>query len=85
MKKSLLFAVAVVALATVSCKKERTCECTSTYTVNGVSTGTTDVDKYTTEKQSKKYFRKSNSCYSMTIKQTNGGVQSVTERTCTLK
>lgn len=44
MKKGLLF-VAVIAASLVSCKKDRTCTCSST--VNGVSTGAATVTTYT--------------------------------------
>jgi hypothetical protein len=96
MKKILILAVATVSFASVSCKKERTCECTSTSTtVNTPSVGpvttTSNADSYknTTEKQSKKYFRMDQQCYSTSQTQTTTGNNVVrvetTETTCTIK
>lgn len=96
MKKIIILAAATVSIASVSCKKERTCECTSTSTtVNTPSVGpvttTSDVDSYktTAEKQSKKYFRMDQQCYSTSKTTTTNGNNYVkvetTETTCTLK
>ncbi len=96
MKKILILAVAGVSFASVSCKKERTCECTSTSTTVttpsvGPVTTTTDADSYknTAEKQSKKYFRMDQQCYSSSRKETTTGNNVVkvetTETTCSLK
>jgi hypothetical protein len=79
MKNTLLLAVAVISIATVSCKKERTCECTSTtsttYTSGNQSVTTTSSssNKETAEKQSKKFFRMDNGCYGTTTKTSDTG------------
>lgn len=41
MKKILILGIAVVGLTLTSCKKERTCECTITTTIDGNSTSQT--------------------------------------------
>lgn len=91
MKKTLMLAVAVISIATVSCKKERTCECTSTTTTTyssgnqSVTTTSNSSSKETSEKQSKKFFRMDNKCYGTTTKTTdtgsNGGVAYTEETT----
>ena len=80
----------------MSCKKERTCECTTTETTtttyNGGNT-TTDTNistsKSTAEKQTKKFFRIHQGCYSYTSTQKNTGNNYTEVRTsvndCTLK
>ena len=96
MKKILILAVATVSFATVSCKKERTCECTSTSTTVttpsvGPVTTSSDAESYknTAEKQSKKYFRMDQQCYSTSSTKTTTGNNRVdvetTETSCTLK
>ena len=40
MKKNLLIIIGIVALSTVSCKKDRVCECTTTTTVPGSASET---------------------------------------------
>lgn len=68
MKKIILLA-AVVALTTVSCKKERSCSCTVTSTTTttiGSSSSTsssTSTNKRTNEKDTKKNFRRDAGCF----------------------
>lgn len=95
MKKSILLAVAVISIATVSCKKEHTCECTTvstTVTTSGSisqTTTSTSSSKTTAEKQTKKYFRMDQGCYGTTSKNTNSGTgytsETTNETACTLK
>lgn len=98
MKKTILLAVGIIAISTVSCKKARTCSCSYTsttvtnYTIGGGSS-TTDItngtSESTTEKSTKKNFRKTDGCYSTTIKSTDSGTgwtsATTDETTCTLK
>ncbi len=81
---------------TISCKKKRTCTCTTSTTVvdtypNGQSTFDTysSSSTVTAEKQTKKYFRMDNECYSYSSKSTNndnGYNETRTEDVnCTLK
>lgn len=87
MKKSILLAVAVISIATVSCKKERTCDCkttATTVTTVGSSSNTTvssTANKETTAKQSKKYFRMDQKCYSTVSKSNNSGTGYTSETT----
>ncbi len=96
MKKPILLAVAIIAISTVSCKKERTCSCTySKTTVTSYTGGGSDTDvtngstESTTEKSTKKNFRKNNGCYSTTTKSTDSGTgwtsATTREETCTVK
>ncbi|HHZ65507.1 MAG TPA: hypothetical protein EYN38_03485 [Flavobacteriales bacterium] len=53
MKKALFFAIVVMAVSFASCKKDRTCTCTSTYTPSGGSSYTSSSTKqYTKVKKS---------------------------------
>lgn len=96
MNKIILLSAIAISIASVSCKKERTCECTNTDTTvttynNGTSSSNTNVNttKTTAAKQTKKYFRTHQTCYSYTEKQTQsqGNYTSETTNTadCTLK
>lgn len=95
MKKILLLAVAVVAISTVSCKKERTCDCKTTTTdvttfSGGSSTSSSSsTDKQTAEKMSKKFFKRATSCYGNTTETTSTGTGYTTVSTdvttCDLK
>ncbi len=84
MKKILLIA-AVAGLAMVSCKKDRTCTCTSSnsYTSGGLTTSTTGTQDYTIVKVSK-HTAKLACIHS---KSTNSGSNytSVAETDCKLK
>lgn len=96
MKSILILSLAIITFTTISCKKQRTCACTettnrtTTYS-NGNITSSNDVNSYTStaEKQTKKYFRIHNSCYSSSTKSTsnngNNREDVTTETTCTLK
>lgn len=96
MKIVFIIPAALIIALTVSCKKQRTCTCTdSTTVVRTYPNGSADTDVYTSsysataEKQTKKYFRMDNGCYSYTSKTTdnnNGYTEVRTEEvTCTLK
>lgn len=47
MKKTTLLIIAAFALCIASCKKDRTCECVTTYTSSGGTTTTTPNDNVT--------------------------------------
>lgn len=79
MKKVLLIA-AVAGLAMASCKKDHTCECTSSSTFPG-STSTTQ--KYTIKEASKKTAK--DVCVKRTYDMTFGGTTYVTTQDCQLK
>ena len=82
MKKVTLFAVAVVALSLASCKKDRTCTCTST--TSGVTT--TDVTVY--HKVSKKNATSHCIGWQNTTTSSGSGFSSTTtsaDNTCKLK
>jgi hypothetical protein len=96
MNKIILLSAIAISVATVSCKKERTCECTNNVTtVTNFNNGSTitDSDIYTTkitaEKQSKKYFRTHQACYSYSNMETEVETGYTRNRTtttdCTLK
>lgn len=95
MKKILILAVAIVAISTVSCKKERTCDCKTTtttvvtFTGGSASGSSSSTDKVTAEKMSKKFFKRANSCYDNTTEttETEPGSTTVTTdvTTCELK
>jgi hypothetical protein len=74
MKKIILLAVVAVSVTMVSCRKELTCECTNTtvFTPAGGGTGSTvsSTTKTTKDKQKKKDFRLTESCYNTTATQT---------------
>ena len=75
MKTIIVAPLLLILLLSASCKKQRTCTCSSSSTKvrtypNGatqtfISSGSTSVKA---EKQTKKYFRMDNNCYSSTIK-----------------
>lgn len=95
MKKIFIIPAVLLLVATTSCKKKRTCTCTgSTTVVETYPNGQTNTNTYTSsntvtaEKQTKKYFRMDNGCYSYTSKSTdnNGYNRTTTEDvSCTLK
>lgn len=64
MKKSILFVAAIAALSFTSCKKDRTCTCTTTYTNKaGVSSTSVSITEY---KKVKKSEARSWGCVSST-------------------
>ncbi|MGB3947035.1 MAG: hypothetical protein WBM13_03555 [Bacteroidia bacterium] len=82
MKKGLLF-VAVIAASLASCKKDRTCTCTST--TNGVADPTPDVTVYNESSKGAARANCLNTTYTYTY---NNGISDVTNtvvRTCELK
>ncbi|PBQ31745.1 hypothetical protein CNR22_08165 [Sphingobacteriaceae bacterium] len=69
MKTNLILALSILAIASTSCRKERTCECktTSTEVITGFGAQTntyTSSDKVVMEKQKKSQFKYSNQCFS---------------------
>ena len=69
MKKIILLATVALSITAVSCRKERTCECLTTRTEARTGFGAeTTVEnsstKFTKEKQKKKEFKYSTSCFS---------------------
>jgi len=79
MKKVLLIA-AVASLAMVSCKKDRTCECTSSSTIPGSTSETT---KYTVYDVSKGTAKRA--CVKTTQEFTSGGTTYISTDDCKLK
>ncbi len=80
MKKiSFLAIVAFAALSMTSCKKDRTCTCTTT--VDGVDSGITTTDTYT---KIKKGTAKAH-CVSTSKTETNSSTTSLIIETCKLK
>lgn len=78
MKKIFIPAIIALSIATVSCRKERTCECKTTATEVRSGFGaqtTTDVSqsKVTTEKQRKRPFKYSEHCFSDSYSYTDDG------------
>ena len=95
MKNIILFAAVAVAVIGTSCRKERTCECTSISTTvttvggNSTTTTSTGTSKVTMASQKKKDFRLTESCYGYKDTYTNTftGGSSVTtvDQTCEVK
>lgn len=94
MKKIIPITFITLALVSVSCRKERTCECTSTETTvtSGLTPGTeTNVYSYkvSMEKQKKKEFKWMTDCVSTKEQHTNNYGPNTdvvtTERKCELK
>jgi hypothetical protein len=86
MKKIILFAIVAAAVTMASCRKERTCNCTttSTYPVGNTTYTSTSSVKITTEKQRKKFFKAHNDCYSTTTTSIEGGGTRTDNTDCTL-
>jgi len=92
MKKNIVLAIAVIGITTVSCRKQRTCECkTNTTEVESTNNGsittiTNTSDKVTKDKQLKKEFRRDQHCYSQqyTDISNNGKTQTTYVTDCTL-
>jgi hypothetical protein len=80
MKKLTILSVAALALAFASCKKDHTCECTTTSTAPG-STATTS--EYTIVKAKKGDAKKA--CVKTSNDNTFGGTTYTTTRDCKLK
>lgn len=95
MKKIILSAFVIVSFMVTSCRKERSCECTVTTTTvhstGSISTSNTDVytSHVTKEKETKKYFRITQQCYSTTSTDTrlqgNTTTTTTEDASCTLK
>lgn len=100
MNKKLTIAIFALAISTIACKKERTCECKTTSTssttdVSGVTTSysgnpTTSTTKYTKAKKSDLRVSCGNSKYDSNYSSTdngaaNGGGGYKSETTCELK
>ncbi len=90
MKKISLVIAVVFALAAVSCKKERTCDCTTTSTnTSPGSTTTTSSKKWTIAKDSKKNARRDADCFDrkevQTVTNPGGSVTYTDDIKCELK
>lgn len=85
MKTNIIIGI-FVALLAVSCKKERTCNCTITTTVatSGGSVSSSSTSKYTVEKDKKKNFRRDATCFDRKEVSVNGAVTTTDEYKCTL-
>lgn len=85
MKTNIIIGI-FVALIAVSCKKERTCNCTITTTTSagGTSVSSSSTDKYTVEKDRKKNFRRDADCYDRKEVSVNGAVTTTDEYKCTI-
>lgn len=71
MKKIILFGAVLAAISFASCKKERDCECTSTYTPAG-GTATQNTTMYTYKDVTKSQAK--NNCISSTYTDAAAGV-----------
>jgi hypothetical protein len=94
MKTNLLLALAVIGITSVSCRKERTCECKdNTTTVTSTPTGGTTTALATTsykivkEKQYAGDFRSQTDCYSQqyTDISNSGKTQTTHDISCDIK
>jgi hypothetical protein len=96
MKNILFISVITISICAISCKKKRTCDCKETVTiVQTYPNSPSQTDSYSTsysitaEKQTKKFFRMNNGCYSFTEKYSSNNnfyvEDRTTETTCTLK
>lgn len=83
MKKITLLAVACVAISLASCKKDRDCECTSTY-VSANGTTTTGTAQTTTYKKISKGDAKTQ-CSKTVYSSTNSGGTTTSTNDCKLK
>jgi len=83
MKKITLLAVAFVALTAVSCKKDRTCACTSS-TVNTFSGGSTSSTNDPTSTVYTKVKKSGVTCADNVSTTTGNGYTSVTTSKCSL-
>ena len=80
MKKTILLFVAIAGLAMTSCKKDYTCECTTSSTVPGYTSSTM---KATIKDVSKKTAK--DVCNKTTSESTYSGVTYVTTQDCQIK
>lgn len=80
MKKITLFAIIVAATSLTACKKDRTCSCTQTTTD---PSGTTSYSYTKTVQKSTKGTAKVQ-CISYKYTDTNNGISSTTETSCSL-
>ena len=72
MKKVILFAAVVAAISFTSCKKERDCTCTDTYTAVGSSPVVSPAQKVTYKDVTKRQAK--NNCISWTTTDAAGNV-----------
>lgn len=86
MKRIILLAVVAVAVTTVSCRKDRTCDCKYSTTISGGGTSfsSTSSTKVTKAKQKKNYFKAYESCYSSTATWVDNGATYTQVSDCTL-
>lgn len=83
MKKIILSTLALAALATTSCRKDRTCTCD--YTSSSGSLSVTSKDVSTVSKQTKRVARVQTGCVNYSQTQTNNNVTTTFESKCELK
>jgi len=82
MKKVILFIAVVSAFSFASCKKDRVCTCTTSYTSGGqTTTGDPQITTYTKAKKGDAMAH----CLNATYSGDNLGVAYTGTRTCTLK
>ena len=95
MKKIILLVTVAVAVAGTSCRKTRTCECSTvnttvtTFGSTSSTTTTTEKNTHTMDNQKKAYFKTTSACYntkSVRSSTFTGGSSVTTDETsCTLK
>jgi hypothetical protein len=83
MKKIILSTLVLAALATTSCRKDRTCTCDYTTTSGSVSFTSKDVT--TVSKQTKRVARVQTGCVNSLETSTNNNVTTTYESKCELK
>lgn len=91
MKKIIVTLIFTIAFVGQSCRKERSCSCTTIYTeitVIGNNTNTVTTKTYTKitkNKQKKAEFKKTEMCYSEKKSYSTGSTVTTIDKTCTLK
>ncbi|MBL7919199.1 MAG: hypothetical protein JNJ40_02730 [Bacteroidia bacterium] len=83
MKKIILSTLVLAALATTSCRKDRTCTCD--YTTTSGSFSVTSKNVSTVSKQTKRVARVQTGCVNSVETQTNNNVTTTFESKCELK
>jgi hypothetical protein len=83
MKKIILSTLVLAALATTSCRKDRTCTCD--YTTTSGSFSFTSKDVTTVSKQTKRVARVQTGCVNSLQTSTNNNVTTTFESKCELK
>ncbi len=83
MKKIILSTLVIAALATTSCRKDRTCTCE--YVSSSGSVSVTSKDVTTVSKQTKRVARVQTGCVNSLQTSTNNNVTTTFESKCELK